>query len=801
MRWPFHHNTTPSPDTGVGAGVGGGESGAGSAEVRAGWRELPPLQRSTEDLVPIAPAASFRESLAAHQDPRFLAPLGHSLVVDAPAGEVSGYATPVSEVAQRVSFPHPPSADISSTAAGSAPVGLQRAVDGGSSSSVPRAFSLPAATTFAASELPAVEPRPVPATPVPATPAPVTSVPPSSLPVVQTSPDPVASTSVPTVPSVPAAPPAPSAPVVSRSVESHDHSHHDHSQHEQTEHDHTQHEHVADEQTLAGQGGEVVGAPVHEMPLVGLSEPLGQSPFVSALGGPEPGSSVQRAAEAEPVVKQAPGAELVVHRVAEVGPVVQRAVEVQREVPEASVNVNSKPVAHRWLQPEFAVQRAAESGGVVSGGLVSGGNVAGGNVADGNLSCGSGDWAAASAPAMPAPVVPDSVADAAAAQRAVDGVLPVHQVQRTVGGEPVAPAAQRSSVDEPSRGTRSEVGLVGQREMAVQRAVEAESVGREAAADGHPARIAGIGPVVQRVGEGTGGVQQAAEGTEAQRAVEGATVIAGPSEQGRAEAVQRSIVPGGAAAAHGAESERAVQRAVEVGPVVARTVAGPAELLWPPPGGVDEGETAPLSSAVPLTVPEVQRPVSVPVGSTPPAVQRVVYGHPGLSSPARPPRATPQAPSVQTAPAAQAAPAAQVPASVGQGSADGEVLSWSLRDSFHAEEPVEPAVQRAEVVRSVSLQQMFSGHAMTAPAEADHAVQRDEAPQEAPTVQTAEPAPAPAAAPVPAPAAGPAAGGAKTVSAAEVEELAKRLYEPLTAKLRAELWLDRERAGRVTDRW
>ncbi|TCM43705.1 hypothetical protein EV648_109327 [Kribbella sp. VKM Ac-2568] len=795
MRWPFHRNTTPSPDTGVRAGVGGGESGAGSAEVRAGWRELPPLQRSTEDLAPIAAAASFRESLAAHQDPRFLAPLGHSLVVDAPAGEVSGYATPVSEVAPKVSFPHPPSADISGTAAGSAPVGLQRAVDGGSSSSVPRAYSLPAATTFFASELPAVEPRPVPASPALTAPVPVTTVPVSSLPVVQTSPDPVASTSVPTVPSVPSAPPAPSAAVVSRSVESHDHSHNDH-----TQHDHTEHEHAADEQTHAGQGGEVVGAPVREMPLVGLSEPLGQSPFVSALGGPEPGPSVQRAAEAEPVVKRAAEAELVVHRVAEVGPVAQRAVEVQREVPEASVNANSNPVAHRWLQAEFAVQRAAESGGVVSGGLVSGGSVAGGNVADGNLSGGSGDWAAASAPAMPVAVGPDSVADAAVAQRALDGVLPVHQ--RTVnGGEPVAPEVQRSGVDEPSHGTRGEVGLVGQREMAVQRAVvEAESMGREAAAEGHPARIVGVGPVVQRVGGGADGVQQAAEGSaQVQRAVEGATGMAGSVKQGRVEVVQRSIVGGGAAAAHGAGSERIVQRAVDVGPMVARDVAGPAELLWPPRGGVDEGETAPLSSAKPLTVPEVQRPVSVPVGSTSPAVQRVVYGHPGLGSPARPPRATPQAPSIQTAPAPQEA---QVPASVGQGNADGEVLSWSLGDSFHAGEPAKPAVQRAEIVRSVSLQQMFSGHAMTAPAEADHAVQRDGAPQEAPAVQTAEPAPAPAAAPVPAPAAGAAAGGgAKTVSAAEVEELAKRLYEPLTAKLRAELWLDRERAGRVTDRW
>ncbi|TCN34590.1 hypothetical protein EV644_11992 [Kribbella orskensis] len=795
MRWPFHRDTTPSPDTGVGAGVGGGDSGAGSAEARAGWRELPPLQRSTADLAPIAPAASFRESLAAHQDPRFLAPLGHSLVVDAPAGEVGGYATPVSEVPSKVSFPHPPSVDISGTTAGSAPVGLQRAVDGGSSSPVPRAFSLPAATTFVASELPAVEPRPVPATPVPVTPAPVTSVSASSLPVVQTSPDPVASPSVPTVPSAPSAPRASSAPVVSRSVESHDQSHHDHTQHEHTEHEHsehehTEHEHAAHEQTLAGQGAEVLGAPVQEMPLVGLSEPLGQSPFVSALGGPEPGPSVQRAVEAVPVVKRAADAELVVHRVAEVGPVAPRAVEVQREVPEASVTASSKPVAHRWLQPEFALQRAAESGGVVSGGSVSGGSVAGWSLSGG----GSGDVAAVSAPAMPVPVVPDNVAGAAVAQRAVDGGLPVHQVQRAVGGEPIAPEVQRTRVDEPSRGTRSEVGLVGQREMAVQRAVEAESVGRDAA-DRHPARIAGIGPVLQGVGEGAGGVQ---------RVVEGATGTAGPIEQGRAEAVQRSIVRGGAAAAHGAgmhgaARERVVQRAVDVGPVVARAVAAPAELLWPPQGGVDEGEMAPLSSALPLTVPEVQRPVSVAVGNTPPAVQRVVYGHPGLGSPASPPRATPQAPSLQTAPATQAA---QVPASVGQGSADGDVLSWSLGDSFHAGEPVEPAVQRADVVRSVSLQQMFSGHAMTAPAEADHAVQRDEALQEAPAVQTAEPAPAPAVAPVPAPAAGAAAGGgAKTVSAAEVEELAKRLYEPLTAKLRAELWLDRERAGRVTDRW
>lgn len=43
----------------------------------------------------------------------------------------------------------------------------------------------------------------------------------------------------------------------------------------------------------------------------------------------------------------------------------------------------------------------------------------------------------------------------------------------------------------------------------------------------------------------------------------------------------------------------------------------------------------------------------------------------------------------------------------------------------------------------------------------------------------------------------PAAPG--TPSASELDELARRLYEPLSARLRAELWLDRERAGVMSD--
>ncbi|MGB7983477.1 MAG: hypothetical protein WCF36_22080 [Candidatus Nanopelagicales bacterium] len=36
-------------------------------------------------------------------------------------------------------------------------------------------------------------------------------------------------------------------------------------------------------------------------------------------------------------------------------------------------------------------------------------------------------------------------------------------------------------------------------------------------------------------------------------------------------------------------------------------------------------------------------------------------------------------------------------------------------------------------------------------------------------------------------------------SAAELEEMARRLYEPLSSRLRAELWADRERSGQLTD--
>ena len=46
-----------------------------------------------------------------------------------------------------------------------------------------------------------------------------------------------------------------------------------------------------------------------------------------------------------------------------------------------------------------------------------------------------------------------------------------------------------------------------------------------------------------------------------------------------------------------------------------------------------------------------------------------------------------------------------------------------------------------------------------------------------------------------------AAGGTTAAGAgADLDELARRLYDPLSARLRAELWLDRERTGRSLTR-
>jgi hypothetical protein len=67
---------------------------------------------------------------------------------------------------------------------------------------------------------------------------------------------------------------------------------------------------------------------------------------------------------------------------------------------------------------------------------------------------------------------------------------------------------------------------------------------------------------------------------------------------------------------------------------------------------------------------------------------------------------------------------------------------------------------------------------------------------EAPTDESANATPAAgSAAPAAATAATQGGGGGTGAGGTNVDELVNRLYDPLAARLRAELWLDRERAG------
>ena len=86
MRWPFRRSFPSN-----GSSIGNPAAIVRADGATGAWRELPPLQRITTNLTPIASASSFRASLSAHQDPRFLAPLGHAI---ASVAEVSGHAPP-----------------------------------------------------------------------------------------------------------------------------------------------------------------------------------------------------------------------------------------------------------------------------------------------------------------------------------------------------------------------------------------------------------------------------------------------------------------------------------------------------------------------------------------------------------------------------------------------------------------------------------------------------------------------------------------------------------------------------------
>lgn len=65
------------------------------SRARPGWQHLAPLQRTVGPVEPTAPLDSFASSLASGHDPRFLAPLEHVVDANGPSGRAEGIATPV----------------------------------------------------------------------------------------------------------------------------------------------------------------------------------------------------------------------------------------------------------------------------------------------------------------------------------------------------------------------------------------------------------------------------------------------------------------------------------------------------------------------------------------------------------------------------------------------------------------------------------------------------------------------------------------------------------------------------------
>ncbi len=86
--WPWQrtrHADRPAERSAEGSAVGPAvDAGARSPA----WSALPPIQRSFDPLRPVSPQQEFGDSLVSWRNPSFLAPLGHLVSADAPAGVI-----------------------------------------------------------------------------------------------------------------------------------------------------------------------------------------------------------------------------------------------------------------------------------------------------------------------------------------------------------------------------------------------------------------------------------------------------------------------------------------------------------------------------------------------------------------------------------------------------------------------------------------------------------------------------------------------------------------------------------------
>jgi len=140
LSWLGGDRRSAAPTDGAAPAVGPADAGTPGPPgtdpgrpVIGGWRELPPVQRTTQDLGLVTDPGGFRASLDTWQDVSLSGPLGHVVSPDAPAGLLYGVASPYSGPADPP-IPHeaapPPRPEPPSAAGAAGPaVALQRIAD------------------------------------------------------------------------------------------------------------------------------------------------------------------------------------------------------------------------------------------------------------------------------------------------------------------------------------------------------------------------------------------------------------------------------------------------------------------------------------------------------------------------------------------------------------------------------------------------------------------------------------------------------------------------------------------------
>ena len=763
MWWPFRRSSET-------AGPPAEPSPAPVARPVGEWRSVPALQRVSTDLAPVAPLGPFAAGLASYQDPRFLAPLTHALTDDAPAGEIPAPTVPATTTDD--SSVRPRRVDDGSSAgpasAGTRVPSVQLTPASGTTPG--RSVSDPAGVVsmdvagagLAVREVPAgpasVQRQATVVTPGTAqpshpgvsgqvTPIPMTSPGSSSLePPMPVVPGPSVS---PVVPDLPAPRVAPELPV-SRSAPASP-------------------SRVLPELPMSRVAPEPPVLP--ELPVrPALSAPRGPSELPVSRLAAEPTVSrsrselsMPRAASEPPTSPVAPAPPAAPERLVAPEPSLapEPAAVPEPAEPSMTASVLSMPEPTVQLKPAPdtpptpavapSLPVAPLPRPVPSNPLISSG------------------------PAVPSGPVPSFGPSTDPARPEPEGATPVVQLmpiaQRLSVG-PTSPGASPTSA--PTTGPAAALGPApgspsttapGSTPGASQNALPSaptpaiQRVGAPNIPTDRPAPSVQPMPVVQRATDAAPSLTTTPAVGDVQLPLVGSTDPLGPSPFVAALEGLAPPADDGGSPIPPAQPAVPVQRSHAADHLpVQREPLAPAQPTL---------QIRPLLSGRPQTADRSAAPAAT--------VQRLRYDVPP-SVPAIAPAAT-------TPGTGAAVPGAMPPARV----ITFEPPSLQRQDVAARQPSSAVADQPQEVVNAVSLQQMFADPSGTT-TQAVH-VQRQEAGGPPPAETQAAPSSRPAA---------PTASG--PAAATDLDELARRLYDPLTARLRAELWLDRERAGLVTDR-